>query len=68
VDKESCESEKENPTVVDTVCLKKLPEDKGTHSSIDELHLMDMDKSGVLSGKWISIAIINASQYIEQAI
>ena len=48
--------------------FRELPEDEGTHSWIDELHLMDLDKPVVLSGNWINAAIINLSQYIEQAI
>jgi len=66
VDKESWESEKQKPTVVDM--FRELPEDEGTHSWVDELHLMDLYRSMVLSGNWINAAIINASQYIEQAI
>jgi len=48
--------------------FRELPKDEGTHSWIDVLHLMDLDKSVVLTGNWINAAIINTSQYIEQAI
>jgi len=47
VEKESWESEKEKLTVVDM--FRELPEDEGTHSWIDELHLMDLDKSDTIS-------------------
>ena len=43
---------------------RELPKDEGTHFWIDELHLMHVDKTVVLSGDWINAAIINTSQYI----
>ena len=49
---------------IDLDTYKELPKDRSSHAWIDELHLMDTDKTVVLSGDWINAAVINASQYI----
>ena len=57
------QTKKQTPAV-DLDTYRELPKDEGIHSWIDELHLMDVDKTVVMSGNWINAAIINASQYI----
>ena len=64
------EKKQHPPTKYKTVdTYRELSKDEDTHSWIDELHFMYVDKAVVLSGDWINVAIINANQYnIEQVV
>ena len=60
--KEAASSCKRN-IAVDLDSYREFPKDEGTLSWIAELHLMDVDKTVVLSDNWIDAATVNASQY-----